>query len=438
MLHAAGAGALLPLLSASQNASADIAAENLIVVGEGNLFIDINSALESIVDNSATNPYVIQIQPGIYSSFTMKPYVDVIGSGINSTIIETTSSTPIIVASDASLQNLKVHFSGTGGGSGFQGAIQKRSNITDLVLSDLEIHVDGITGAAGPRFGIYIVNGGHQMTFRNIKIKTESGGVHLSSGNYRFHGCDIYMTGNSIGLPHYGIYAQKAARIDWSGGRITTGYYYPDISNDLDQDVICIYIPASNTYGCRVEAHDAEMYARNANASSTARVNAVRAENGWVRLFGCLAQTELSNNINNNSSKTVFGAFGTDNEPTQGVGAGKIEVHGSRISSQEGNTLSGQLIGVATYNKNMNLEKWSGGLIRCDASYGAMTIKLPWVGLNKPSGELHHFVKIDDTNNPVTINLYGASYQGSFANPVLGEKYESLKIIWDGTEWIDA
>jgi len=62
--------------------------KNIITVGDGGRFSTITDALASITDNSDTNRYLIKIGPGIFNEqITLKPFVDIEGSGENQTTI---------------------------------------------------------------------------------------------------------------------------------------------------------------------------------------------------------------------------------------------------------------------------------------------------------------------------------------------------------------
>lgn len=71
--------------------------QNVVTVSaSGADFTDPIAAMNSITDASASNPYLLKIGPGIYdlgnNGLTMKPYVDIEGSGENVTIITSTHS----------------------------------------------------------------------------------------------------------------------------------------------------------------------------------------------------------------------------------------------------------------------------------------------------------------------------------------------------------
>lgn len=60
----------------------------ILTVGNGGQYAKIGDALISITDNSDTNRYLIKVGPGTFvEQITLKPYVDIEGSGENQTII---------------------------------------------------------------------------------------------------------------------------------------------------------------------------------------------------------------------------------------------------------------------------------------------------------------------------------------------------------------
>ena len=94
---------------------------NVVYVAKsGAAFTSIQAALNSITDNSSSNKYLVKISPGAYTeTVTMKPFVDIEGSGEGVTKISFTGSASIntgtvIGASNAELRSLTVE--NTGGG----------------------------------------------------------------------------------------------------------------------------------------------------------------------------------------------------------------------------------------------------------------------------------------------------------------------------------
>lgn len=74
------------------------------------------AALEGIADNSATNPWLVKLEPGIYEvgaqTLTLKPYVDIEGSGRSLTTIGGNDGVIVVGASHCEIRSLKIH-SGT-------------------------------------------------------------------------------------------------------------------------------------------------------------------------------------------------------------------------------------------------------------------------------------------------------------------------------------
>jgi hypothetical protein len=419
----AGADTRLPTLA---DTTAKVRpAPTQIKVGPGGNFPDVGAALASIVDNSADKRYVIQIQPGQYNAFVMKPYVDVCGVSRMTTSIATSSAQPVVAASYSTLSDLRIVYSGTSGGDK-AAALTRGDQVTEFVANNLEIEVTGVKGAAGARWAIGFFSGSHDATFSNIKIRTESCGIYLSAGNYRFHSTDCYLAGDAVGLPHIGLEVASGARVDWFGGRLGTGYYYDEDLHDPLQDVIGAYVPATNTGSTRVHLHGLIIFARNIDAAAGVRVNAVRAENGWVRLFGCMCQCEPSPA---NECKTLYAAFRTPAQPAQGDG-GKIETYGSRISHFEGNVFGGGgTIGVSSYDVSHDglvLDKYEGGLILCDASAGPFSLFLP---SSMRIGDSYSFKKTDSTPNAVTISTHSNRLIDGVVARSLATQFQVLRVV---------
>lgn len=93
-------------------------------------FNTITDALASITDNSVTNPYLIQVGPGIFieDTLTMKPFVYVRGSGSNETIIQVNGPNKhVVVGADNS--NLTECMVTGASGAGYAGIYYASSTI---------------------------------------------------------------------------------------------------------------------------------------------------------------------------------------------------------------------------------------------------------------------------------------------------------------------
>lgn len=155
----------------------------LLVAPQRGDFTSIQAALDSVVNPSANQPYLIVVAPGIYTeSITLKPYVDVQGSGANVTTITHDGSAPTVIGADHSeLRALTVI--NTGGGDTATGIYVVNASPT---LRDLVVQVSGgvtntglyqsvvtYEGGGGPYFG---------GTFKQINTRLLSSRIIVSGG----------------------------------------------------------------------------------------------------------------------------------------------------------------------------------------------------------------------------------------------------------------
>jgi hypothetical protein len=179
-----------------------------ITVGEGGDYSTITDALNSITDNSASNQYVIKIGPGTYEEqVTMKEYVDIYGSGKNSTIIVSsgssadpisgdTSSATVIGANYASIRNLSIQSN-----SSSDYAIGICNYYVSPTIEDINIYASS-SDSNSHAIGIYQYSGStaissveissvssgtiHGIYFNNVTEKTivKQSLIRISGGNY--------------------------------------------------------------------------------------------------------------------------------------------------------------------------------------------------------------------------------------------------------------
>jgi hypothetical protein len=138
------------------------------------------SVLTGITDNSASNPYLVKIEPGIYhlgaGSVTMKPYVDVEGSGEGVTTLTSTNSSgagTVVGADHSELRFLSV--TNTGGG-------QQSVALFSESTSPRFTHVTALAAGGAENYGIHISNGSPALT--NVTSTASGGSQSFAVGNF--------------------------------------------------------------------------------------------------------------------------------------------------------------------------------------------------------------------------------------------------------------
>jgi hypothetical protein len=163
----------------------------ITVAKQGGDFSTIGSALASITTASASNPYLVRVGPGEYvESVTMKPFVDVEGSGTGITTIRATAADgpekgTVIGASNSQLRNVTVK--SLGPGAGYATAIAAQAGNTFSLLN-----VQAVAQSAGAfnGDGVYARGAGALVEAKNLTI--------VSSG---------------ASLNNYGVYAEVSAQV---------------------------------------------------------------------------------------------------------------------------------------------------------------------------------------------------------------------------------
>jgi hypothetical protein len=148
--------------------------KNVVVVTQsGGQYTSITAALNSILDASSTNHYLVWVGPGVYTeSVTMKQFVDIQGAGEQSTKITFTGSSglntgTVVGASNAELRFLTVE--NTGGNADAIG-------IYNNAASPSLLHVTATaSGGSSHIFGVANYSSSPNMT--NVKA-TASGGTY--------------------------------------------------------------------------------------------------------------------------------------------------------------------------------------------------------------------------------------------------------------------
>lgn len=176
--------------------------KNIITVAkaEGD-FTNIQAAIDSIADASASNPYLIVIGPGTYnigSSIATKEHVSIAGSGPGSTILEGSvsdssgnfdSAAAVHLVANVRLSNLTVNNSS--GSSSYTIGISIHDSKTlqeNIVIDNVAVNVSG--APTNSTRGIYVENGVVRINNadiavtganRNYGIRTYTGETHIEN-----------------------------------------------------------------------------------------------------------------------------------------------------------------------------------------------------------------------------------------------------------------
>ena len=170
---------VIPMFGNSVNTLKNIVS----VAGSGGDYTNPVTAMASITDASASNPYLVVIGPGIYplsAQIIMQDYVDIIGSGQNTTFLTGSISSLLAVdsailigANNSSLRNLSIENSS---GSG-QLTVGIYNNGTSPTLENVSISV---IDSNNSQYGIRNENTS-SLTLKDVNIDI-SGGSDIQFG----------------------------------------------------------------------------------------------------------------------------------------------------------------------------------------------------------------------------------------------------------------
>ncbi|MBI5196464.1 MAG: hypothetical protein HZA10_09090 [Nitrospirae bacterium] len=200
----------------------------IIVAPSGGDFTNPVDAVNSITDASATNPYLVKIMPGVYnidtSSVQMKSYVDIEGSGENTTkIIGSSSPAPVMGSSNAELRFLTIQVVNLG--TGQNAAIvnyqtsPRISNVTVITTAQFgilnsysnailtNVTIEGI----GTSTGVFNMYSGSPI-MRNLTINAAVGVAIQQECSPVME--NIIISGGHTGIYNYGTLIMRNVAID--------------------------------------------------------------------------------------------------------------------------------------------------------------------------------------------------------------------------------
>lgn len=164
----------------------------------GRIYGTIQAAINSITNASATNPYLVKVMPGTYDlgtgSIQMKEYVDVEGSGPDSTIITTSNNNvdgytctvgTVLMSNNSSIRHIKI--------VNMPPAATNFNTVAAVVFNNVTAKAEGISvlvdsnGANGGRIGaVCSFQAGAHAYLNNVSIETHNnGGQSNSTHQYR-------------------------------------------------------------------------------------------------------------------------------------------------------------------------------------------------------------------------------------------------------------
>jgi len=145
--------------------------EHTITVAKaGGDYTTITEALDAITDNDATHLYHIKVMPGVYEeSITMKPYVDISGSGENSTVIVGDTGTAVTAAANSLLEKVTVKVSTAGVVLGVSGV-----NSDNFILRDAKVFA---TSSNNMVLGVEFDGGSSNVVVEGVEINALSQGT---------------------------------------------------------------------------------------------------------------------------------------------------------------------------------------------------------------------------------------------------------------------
>jgi len=261
----------------------------IIVAPSGGDFTSPVDAVNSITGNSSTNPYLIKIMPGIYdigsNSVNMKSYVDIEGSGEDTTIIKgnvDSETSGVVNGANAYLRFLTVQNYGTG-----TWAIAVRTT-TNLRMTEMEADV---TGSAVNRAALYVnATSGSPVIMNKVTLSVyaASGGTNCYGiyNNYYFRLREGRVTsGCPSPATNYGVYNNtttshpyiRSSTVSVRNG--ATNYAFYNVNGDPK-------IEHSNVFGGAVTAAGGTVY-----IGSTRLSEAVIPGTGTLKCIGAYNST---------------------------------------------------------------------------------------------------------------------------------------------------
>jgi hypothetical protein len=356
--------------------------ETIIVSPSDGDYNSIYDALLSISDNSEFKHYLIKVKTGIYNEVNqirMKPYVSLVGSGVENTTVnfniasntESYYSAAIELSSNSSIASMTVRNIVTGDYS--YAEVIYGEDITNCAVHDINLF---ISGSSTSLTGFKIINSSINLIDCSVEVDTDTGndngyGIDLNNSTTQLKHLTLSVNGSSsienIAIKSFktnlSVYSTNISVNGCSG--INAGIYTTrtlSISETTDVDTLtvidkCNIVVEDNTAysiyadeNCLCIAHNCRLTGERHNHST---------ERQLLKILGCYEVIETTPMIYR--SINIFGVSSNSSDNTSLVGdnVGNPDItgvndtaigYGSALSLTSGsdNTFVGQMSGTAT------------------------------------------------------------------------------------------
>jgi len=339
--------------------------KNIVTVAESNGdFTDPVAAMASITDADIDNRYLLVIAPGIYnlaSQLVLKEYVDISGSGRNSTKLSGSISSSgtidgtsalVVGANNASLHDLSLE--NRDGASTTSLGIYN-SGITDLQLSDLSITVTGGTN----QYGVYNDSSSPSLSYMSITI---TGGVNQYGVRNTFSSSptlsNIHITvsgvsNNQIGIQNTSFSSPTLSNISItvSGGDAVFGVTNSDSSPTLSNIIITVSggssqrgvsntssLPSMSNMSITVSGGSTQYGVYNSSTSTTLSNMSITVSGGSSTQYGVF-NTSSSSTTLSNIRIAVSGGSGSEYGVYNNDTTSSVRIRNSAISAPTTNSI---------------------------------------------------------------------------------------------------
>ena len=405
-----------------------------IAVGADAAYTTVQDAIDAIADSSLTVRYLVQVEAGSYDwwSFGGKTGIHVSGPVGGGMIVDQNTTGDKFVnvwSTSCGISNMHFEMDDNAAPSTIRKCLgQAGGACDDFTMSNITFNITAASGRTAPIYAWNAVNAGGNIRADNLTIVTASSGILVPNGYGYWTDVFIYLVGNETGIDRAGlniIAAGHSGRNYFYGGYIG-GAQGETVINASGVDVYGLYIDAACTNtGFRVEFYNTTIYARNASATP-GEICCVWAANGWVRMFGCMMQSEDQGA--GYQELAVYAARDTASEPGSGSG-GRVDVYACRLSGVEGGVNGNSSVGIRRISADTTMEKLESGIIEVDASAGDVDITL-----DTDSNSNNESLTVINTHhtNVVTIVSGGSTTINGFGADLVVPNLGSVTLIRSG------